>query len=384
MILSHRIQLKPNRKQTISFIKACGVARYAWNWALEQWKTEYENSGKPNANALKKKWNKEKPSWVYESPKGANQKPFSDLNNAFRRFFNKKAKYPKFKKRGNRDSFYIENDKFKVDGNYVKLPKIGRVKMTEDLRLNGKIMAGVVSREANRWFISISVETDHTPIHGDEIIGVDLGVKDAMVLSDGTKLTGPKPLSKKLKTLKKRQRKHSKKQKGSNNRKKSAIKLARLHRKIKNQRKDFLHKTTSMLVSRAKTLVIEDLNVKGMVKNHHLARAISDIGFGEFRRQLEYKSNMNEVDLVIADRFFPSTKLCRKCGSLLDVPLSQRVFKCDCGHEEDRDINAARNLRTLGLRETHACGQISTGTKEYETKLDESGTNPLELYSSIN
>lgn len=379
MILAHRIQLQPRTKHIVSFKKACGVARYTWNWALNQWQGQYEAGGKPKAVELKRKWNQEKPEWVYESPKDANQQPFANLQKAFSRFFKKQSKYPKPKKKGRHDSFYISNDKLKVEGRYVRLPKIGKVKMSEQLRFQGKIMAATVSREADRWFISFQVETTHTPCHGDNVIGVDLGVKDAVVLSDGSKFTGPKPLRKKLKTLKKRQRKHSHKVKGSNNRKKSAIRLARLHRRIKNQRKDFLHKTTSYIVSKAKTVVIEDLNVRGMLKNHKLARAISDIGFYEFRRQLEYKCQMNEVELIIADRWFPSTKLCRHCGMINDMPLSERTFSCDCGYTEDRDVNAAINLSTLGLRGSYACGQEGSDSDFdlSETSLDEAGTQSL-------
>jgi putative transposase len=379
VILAHRIQLQPRNKHVTAFAKACGVARYTWNWALNRWATEHEAGNKPKATELKKAWNKEKPEWVYESPKDANQQPFSNLQSAFNRFFKKQGRYPKYKKKGRHDSFYISNDKLTADGRYVRLPKIGRVKMAEELRFSGKVMAATVSREADRWFISFQVETEVVPQHGSEIVGIDLGVKDAVVLSDGSKFAGPKPLKRRLRTLKKRQRKHSRKVKGSNNRRRSALRLARLHRKIKNQRKDFLHKVSSHIVSKAKTVVIEDLNVRGMLKNHKLARAISDIGFYEFRRQLEYKCKMNDVELIIADRWFPSTKLCRFCGSLNKMPLSERVYKCDCGHTEDRDVNAAQNLRTVGLAGIYACGQEGPDfdSGHSETGLDEAGTQSL-------
>lgn len=384
MILAHRIQLQPRNRHITAFNKACGVARYTWNWALDRWQKEYEAGNKPKANELKKQWNAEKPDWVYESPKGANQAPFTNLNKAFQRFFKKLGKYPKFKRKGGHDSFYVENDKLSIDGRYVRLPKIGRVKMTEELRFPGKVMSATVSREADRWFISFTVDTEIQPKRGDEVIGIDLGVKDAVVLSDGTKFSGTKPLKRKLKLLKKRQRQHSRKQKGSNNRKKSAIRLARFHRKIKNQRKDFLHKVSSHIVSRAKTVVIEDLNVRGMLKNHKLARAISDIGFYEFRRQLEYKCRMNAVELIIADRWFPSTKLCRFCGTINEMSLADRTFKCDCGHTEDRDVNAAQNLRTLGFRGNDACGQEGSGPDlgQDETSLNEAGTQSLATSTS--
>jgi putative transposase len=381
MILSHRIQLIPRNKHVAAFNNACGCARFTWNWALARWKELYEAGEKPTALGLKKEWNVCKPEWVYESPKDCNQQPFSNLGKAFDRFFKKKARYPKFKKKGQHDSFYVSNDKFKVDGAYVRLPKIGRVKMTEGLRLKGKIMSATISREVDRWFIAFSVDVGEVEkSRGTAVVGVDLGVKTSVTLSDGTRFEGPKPLKNKLKRLKKRQRKHSRKEKGSRNRAKSALRLARLHRKVKNSRKDFLHKVTSMLVSKAKTLVIEDLNVKGMLSNRRLARAISDIGFGEFRRQLEYKCSMRGVELLVADRFYPSSKLCNRCGVKQDMPLSTRTYRCSCGYVEDRDVNAALNLRTLGLRETNACGHGSSGRRlgvDGETDVVEAGTRSL-------
>lgn len=366
MNLSHKIEIKPNNEQGHKLKMACGVARYAYNWGLVEWKKAYGAGLKSNGRSLKLKWNKEKPDWVYLSPKGANQRPFDDLQNAYKRFFKRESKYPKLKKKGIRDSFYVENDKFSIVEDKIRLPKIGLIKLTERPRFDGKIMSATVSRCANRWFVSISVNIDQYSKKrtANGIIGIDLGVATALTLSTGEKLVGPKPLKKKLKTLKKRQRKHSRKKKGSNNRKKSAIRLAILHRKIRNQRNDFLHKVTTRLCRENQVVVIEDLAVANMLKNHKLARAISDIGFGEFRRQLTYKSMIYGTTIIVADRFFPSTKLCRMCGQLNAMPLSQRTYKCDCGHAEDRDINAARNLYTLGYREIYARGQEGSGSAD--------------------
>jgi putative transposase len=253
--------------------------------------------------------------------------------------------------------------------------------MTEEVRFPGRLLEVVVSREADRWFGSFLVDTEHVPQHGEKVIGVDLGVKDAVVLSTGERFPGPKPLRKRLRKLKRLSRQHSRKVKGSRNRKKSAMRLARLHRRIKNVRKDFLHKVTTHILSKAKTVVIEDLNVKGMLSNRHLSRAISDIGFWEFRRQMEYKCEMNEVSLIVANRWFPSTKLCRKCGTLNDLSLAERTYRCDCGHVEDRDLNAAMNLRTLAGSspdKPNACGPESSGrNRKAPTKLhrDEAGTS---------
>jgi len=359
MILSHRIEMRPAREQEQALRRACGVARYAWNWALAEWTAQYKAGGKPNALALKKRWNAEKPEWVYESPKGANQRPFTNLAKAFSAFFSGKARRPRFKKKGVHESFYVENDKFVVADNRVRLPKIGWVKMREPLRFGGKIMGAVVSQDADRWFIAIQVDLGkyENPRVGDALVGVDLGVKDAAVLSTGERIPGPKPLAKSLSLLKRRQRWHSRKARGSQNRRRSAMTLARLHRRIRNKRKDFLHKLTTRLCRENQTVAIEDLNVRGMLKNHKLARSISDIGFGEFRRQLEYKSVIFGAELIVADRFFPSTKLCSVCGRTRDMPLSQRVYRCECGSVLDRDMNAALNLSTLGYRGIDACGE---------------------------
>jgi putative transposase len=388
--LAHRIELCPNNAQEGYFRRAAGTARFAWNWALGEWNRRREAGEKVSEGLLRKLLNEKKGKdfpWMAEVTKRAPQQAIQNLGTAFDRFFKKLGAYPKFKKRGEHDSFRAEDgpksktgSAVKAEGRYVVLPKIGRIKMTEAVRFPGRIMEVVVSREADRWFASFVVETEHVPQHGEKVIGVDLGVKDAVVLSTGERFPGPKPLRKRLRKLKRLSRQHSRKVKGSRNRRKSAMRLARLHRRIKNTRKDFLHKVTTHIVSRAKTVVVEDLNVKGMLSNRKLSRAISDIGFGEFRRQLDYKAELNEVALIVANRWFPSTKLCRKCGTLNDLSLAERTYRCDCGHEEDRHLNAARNLRTLAESSSdkpNACGPESSGSgRKPRTKLyrDEAGT----------
>lgn len=388
--LSHRIELCPNNVQEGYFRRAAGVARFAWNWGLAEWNRQREAGEKASDGLLLKRLNERKDAdfpWMHEVTKCAPQQALKNLGTAFTRFFKGLGGYPKFKKRGEHDSFRAENGPrtktkpaVKTEGVYVVLSKIGRIRMTEAVRFPGRILEVVVSREADRWFASFLVETEHAPHHGEEVIGVDLGVKDAVVLSTGERFSGPKPLRKRLRKLKRLSRQHSRKVKGSRNRKKSAMRLARLHRRIKNSRKDFLHKVTSHIVSKAKIVVVEDLNVKGMMANRHLSRAVSDVGFYEFRRQLDYKCELNGVALIVANRWFPSTKLCRKCGTLNDLLLSERTYRCDCGHVEDRDLNAARNLRTLAGSspdKPNACGPESSGRRlTVPTKLcrDEAGT----------
>lgn len=351
MILAHRIALDPTPQQANFMARACGVSRFTWNWALAEWNRQYEAGEKPNGLFLKKQWNAVKHQqfpWVAESPKGANQRPFDDLQKAFVKFFKKGAQRPRFKKKGRRDSFYVENDKFRLDGKKVTLPKIGAVKTREPLCFTGKIMGGVVSRVANRWFLSVQVDVTSykKPRTGSGSVGVDLGLKTTAVTSDGEQFNAPKPLKRLLKKLRRSSQSVSRKQPGSNRRYKARLRLSRLHARIANVRKDFLHKLTTHLCRENQTVVIEDLNVSGMLQNERLARAISDVGLREFRRQLEYKQLIFDTELIVADRWFPSSKRCSRCGHVKsELPLSERTFTCDaCGLCLDRDQNAAINL----------------------------------------
>ena len=375
MILAHKIALDPTVKQRIAFARAAGVARFTWNWALAEYERQRKAGKKPTALKLKKQWNSikgEQFPWVYDSPKGANQQPFANLQKAFQSFFKKTTKRPTFKKKGQHDSFYIENDKFKLDGAVAVLSKIGRVQLREKLRFNGRIMGAVVSRTADRWFISIQVDVGETQRLrlGSDVVGIDLGVKTAVTFSTGEKLPGPKPLKKAIQKVRHYNRIVSRRQKGSRRREKSKRRLARLHYRTSNIRKDFLDKLTTRLCRENQTIVIEDLNVRGMVKNHHLARSVSDIGFFEFRRQLEYKSPMHDVRLVIADQWFPSSKTCSGCGQVKPhLSLSEREYECiHCGLVIDRDVNAAINLRTLGLRGTYAQGEAMAASNLVELR----------------
>jgi len=356
--LSHKIRLDPTEAQIVQFKRACGCARFAWNWALAKWNEKYAAGEKCSGNSLNKEFNAIKGElfpWMYESPKNANQRPFANLQVAFRRFFKKIAKYPKFKSKSkSHDSFYFANTEFKLVGKTCKLPLIGVVKMREELRLSGKIMSGVVSRTADQWFLSVTVELDKLPRtvkKTSKVIGIDLGLKETIVTDDDDRFKSPKPLKRYGKILARRSRQHSRKGKGSNNKYKSQMKLAKLHAKIANIRKDFTHKATSRLIDENQVIGLEDLNVAGMMKNHCLAKAISDVSWYEIRRQLEYKAKLYGRGVRLVNRFFPSSKTCSKCGSVKkSLELSERVFKCsDCGYTIDRDLNAAINIKhTVG------------------------------------
>jgi putative transposase len=385
VILSHRIALDPTVEQRIALARACGVSRFAWNWALAEWRKQFFAGHKPKATELKKQWNQVKGlefPWVYDSPKDANQQPFANLQTAYSRFFKKLAKKPKFKKKGKHDSFYVSNDKFSIDGHTVRLPVIGDVRMFEELRFSGKITAATVSRTADRWFIAIQVETVVKPLKKtNKAIGIDLGLKTAVMCSDGTSFQAPKPLKKYLKKLKRVSRQHSRKAKGSFNRKKSQRKLSRLHARIANVRKDWVHKVTTKLIRENQTICLEDLNVRGMIANRKLSRAISDVGWYEIRRQLTYKAETYGRQTKIIPRFCPSTKACSNCGAVKEsIALSERVYHCaSCGLEIDRDLNAAINICTVGLTGTYACGPTSSGvspTRNVKPHRVEARTKP--------
>jgi len=362
MILSHKIRLVPTQAQEDYFRRACGTARFTYNWALDAWKKAYEAGDKPNGRSLKLQFNairKEHFPWTYEVHRDCTAGAFDNLQGAFQHFFRRvKAGggapgFPKFKKKGlAKDSFCIANDKFSLDGRKIKVPKLGLVNMREPLRFSGKIMSAVVSRTADKWFVAIAVDTEvkQQPPKTKGAVGVDLGVTTLATMSDGSKVQHSSKWKRLEKQVRRLQKAASRKQKGSANRRKAVIKLALKHYELACLRNDVLHKTTTGLVQSYETLVVEDLNVKGMVKNHCLARAISRQGWAEFRRQLEYKSVMHNRVLVVADRFYPSTKTCSGCGAVQPVKLSERVYKCSaCGLSVDRDWNAAINLSRIPL-----------------------------------
>ena len=369
------IELNPNNKQATYFKKACGVARFAYNWALAEWQKQYqedktyrescEQSGLaidesqlnvPNEGKLRKQLNtikrKQFP-FMMEVTKCAPQIAIQQLGDAYKRFFKGESQCPQFRKKGERDRFGISNDRFKIqkkDGKFfIQIPRLGLVKMKEELRLQGKIMSATISTRGEKWFVSLNVELSEAiqPLpKTQKYVGLDLGITHLATLSDGTKIQAPKPLKTQLKKLRRLNKSLSRKQKGSNNRKKAKAKLSRLYYRISNIRKDFLHKLTTELVRKFDVICLEDLNVKGMMKNKRLSRAIQDLGFYELKRQLIYKANQFGKTVKSVERFFPSSKTCSCCGFKLEkLSLSVRKWTCEkCGEEHDRDINASINI----------------------------------------
>ncbi|MFK7160423.1 RNA-guided endonuclease TnpB family protein [Marinospirillum sp. MEB164] len=378
MLIAHKIALDPNNVQATYFAKAAGTARFAYNWALAEWGRQYEawktNNGqpKPTQAALRRQLNaikREQFPWMLEVTKNAPQMAIIQLGEAFKNFFAGRARYPRFRKKGVNDRFSLTNDQFNIDGSRIRIPNLGWVRMRESLRFAGKVMSATLSRQADRWFVSITVDTQdlsHLPkAENQGAVGVDLGVSALATLSTGEPpIPGPKAHTALLKRLQRLSRSLSRKEKGSQNRKKAKAKLAKLHARISNIRKDALHQLTTDLTRRFHTIGIEGLNVKGMMSNRHLARSIADMSFFEFRRQLEYKTEMRGGMLVVADRWFASSKTCSNCGDKLEsLSLSVRQWTCPaCGKNHDRDVNAAINLKHYAVSSTvSACGEEGAG-----------------------
>ena len=392
--LTHKIRLTPTLEQRQALLRACGCSRFAWNWALARYK-ELKGQGvaRVSMNDLKKEFNqikREQFPWIYESPKDSNQQPFANLKKALTRCYEskggRKVGLPKFKKRGEHDSFYLSNDKFWVKGSVANLYVIGKVTLAEPLRFTGKVLSGTVSRTADDWFLSIQVQLPDTYTRssentGDDTIGIDLGLKTFVVTSDGEEVAAPKPLKKYLKRLRCLSKAHSRKVKGSNNRRKATAKLASLHQRIASIRLDFLHKLTTRLLRENQTVVVEDLNVKAMTKLW--GRAISDVSFAEFRRQLTYKSPLFGRELVITDRWFASSKMCSDCGAVRkELKLSDREHVCpSCGSVKDRDLNAALNLKNWGLAHQNKLGTVSAEVTPAEIAALASPSGEVKLWS---
>ncbi|MFB8793146.1 MAG: RNA-guided endonuclease TnpB family protein [Microcoleus sp.] len=361
MLLSFKTELKPNNKQVTLFRQHCGVARHAYNFgnAVIQEALQLRETDKaikiPSAIDLHKRLVAEiKPvnPWYYQSSKASPQQALAEVRTAWDRCFKKVSKQPKFKKKGkSKDSFYLEQGTkakpgISNDGKRVKLPKIGWVILHEPLPITSTHNC-VISRTAEQWFIAIKYEIEQppTPLNRPSV-GVDIGIKELAITSDGKVFANPKADRKMSKKMKRLQRSVSRKAKGSKNRTKAVRKLAKLHSRISFIRKDAIHKLTNYLAKNHSVIKIEDLNVKAFLKNHKLAGAIADCGMYEFQRQLEYKTENFSSQLILVDRFFPSSQICSNCGNHRHkMPLKNRVYVCpDCGHTEDRDLNAAKNI----------------------------------------
>lgn len=382
------IRLDPTYAKAKACARACGVSRFTYNWGLAEWDRQYKAGEKPTTQNLKKQFNAikgEQFPWIAESPRDANSQPFADLGRAFSNFFasckgtrkGRKVGRPTFRKRGVDDSFYVSNDKFKVrqrgKRGVVRLPVIGDVRMMEPLRWQGKILSARVFRKADQWFIAINVETriETKPhAHKHPIVGVDLGLKTAVMPSHGDPIDAPKPLRKNLRRLARANRELHRRKKGSKNRDKSRIKGAKIQLRNANVRKDWWHKHTTGLCRENQTVVIEDLLIAFMLKNRRLARAASDVALGMFRPMLLYKALVYGNEVVVADRRYPSTQRCSRCGNIKTgdekIGLGVSEYVCEkCGYVEDRDRNAALNLEQYPRLEGNWSRETQTSTDDH-------------------
>jgi putative transposase len=400
VVCGYKTELDLNNEQRTVCLKHAGVARFAYNWGLARSIEVYRATGKrPTAIDLHRDLNRLKPTeypWMYEVSKCAPQEALRDLEQAFKNFFRRvelkkqgkwkgKLGFPTFKKKSKGIGSFRLTGSIKVFPDAVQLPRMGRLRLHEHhfIPTDAKILSATVSEQAGRWFVSLQVEEQQEqPVcTATASIGVDLGIKTLATLSDGTPFENPRALKHAQKKLKRLERQKSRRKKGSKNRAKTCKKLARVHARVANIRKDASHKLTSYLCKNHALIAIEDLHVAGMLKNHCLAQAVSDSNFGEIRRQLEYKARWHGVHLVIIDRFSPSSQTCSYCRWRNEgLTLSDRVFACmNCGYVTDRDYNAAKNIRNVAVSSIdtqNASGERSTGpySGRGETALVEVGT----------
>lgn len=365
MIKAYKYRLYPTAEQETFFDKSFGCCRYVYNWALQRRIETYQNSGEKlsyvsiakELTSLKKQ---EETRWLSEVSNQSLQSSIRNMDAAFTRFFREKKGFPKFKsKKRNGKSFqFVQQVYVDFEGKRIQMPKVGKVKFACSRTFVGKIGTCTVSKSpTNKYYISITVD-DGKPIPEKPMIdfntsvGIDVGIKDFAVLSNGKTFENPKFLEKSEKRLKVLQRRLAKKQKGSKRRERAKLAVAKQHERIRNKRTNFIHQATSKIVRENQTIVIEDLNVDGMLKNHCLAKSISSVAWYEFFRQLQYKCDWYGKNLVRIGRFEPSSKMCL-CGSVYkDLKLSQRRWVCpSCGRDNDRDLLAAVNILRFGLQE---------------------------------
>lgn len=366
MLRAYKYRIYPTADQKILFAKTFGCCRFVYNWALnlkiEAYKSNNESLSNVYLTNRMKSELKQENEWLSEVNSQSLQSSLRNLDAAYKNFFrNKKVGFPRFKSRKNNQSFHCpQHCSVDFAGSTISIPKAKSIPAILHRPFKGTVKTVTISMTpSGKYFASVLVDTSIDelplqPIEPETSLGIDLGISQLAICSDGRTFENPKNLKRFEALLKHRQKQLSRKQKGSVNRNKARIKVARIHEKITNQRKDHLHKVTYALThdSQVRTICIEDLNVMGMVHNHHLAGSISDASFGMFRTLLEYKCKWYGVKLVVIDRFAPSSKTCRRCGYVYKgLKLSERSWTCpECGTHHDRDFNAACNIKKFGLK----------------------------------
>jgi len=371
MITATKIRIYPDTKQADKLAKSFGCARWYWNNSLAETQKLYHETGKglgqfamnSRLPGLKKEFE-----WLKETHSQVLQSVSLNLSRAFINFFEKRAAYPNFKSKHDKQSIQYPQGVKIVEGRKLFLPKIGHVKAVVHREIIGVIKTVTISKTpTGKYFASILTENGMdapTIPFGSKVLGVDMGLTHLAITGDGSKFDNPKHVAKARKNLKRKQQKLSRKEKGSNSRNKARILVAKAHEKVANARKDYLNKLSKRLVDENQVIAVEDLNVKGMVKNHCLAKSISDAGWGMFTTMLKYKAERAGKGYVEVNRFFPSTKACSHCGHVVkSLPLNIRNWKCtECGAEHDRDINAAKNI-ALEAQRIIAAGIAGTASR---------------------
>ncbi|NJK43754.1 MAG: IS200/IS605 family element transposase accessory protein TnpB [Pleurocapsa sp. SU_196_0] len=367
----YRFRMRPTKAQQERLYQLAGARRFAWNWGLATRKAHFETHGEGiGAGELSKRLTalKQLPetAWLKDADSQLLQQSLKDLDTAYKNFFEKRTRFPRFKSRKADEPRFRIPQRVKVEGGRVYVPKIGWVRIYQSQSVDWLTKSATFKRDAcGHWYVTLTAEFEmpDTPLKTvipDRVIGFDAGLKDFAMFSDGERVATPKFYRRGQKKLRRTQRQLSRRKKGSKNRDRSKKRVARVHRKIANQRKDFLHKLSTRVVVAHDGVCVEDLNLKGMAKTK-LAKSVLDASHGEFRRQLEYKCAWNRKHFQTVSRWFPSSRLCRHCGSInANLQLSDRVWTCACGVEHDRDLNAAQNIRVEGLNLMEAAGQTDS------------------------
>ncbi|GEM88366.1 RNA-guided endonuclease InsQ/TnpB family protein [Meiothermus granaticius] len=357
----YRFRIEPTQAQSEALLGMAGARRFVWNWGLARRKEVYAATGKgltynqqaAELTALKKQL---ETAWLKDVDSQLLQQALKDLDRAYQAFFSKQAGFPRFKSKKRDAPRFRIPQRVRVKESEVYIPKVGWIRIRQSQPVDCSIKGATFKRDAEgQWYVSLTAEFEMPdvplpPANPERVVGIDLGLKDFAVMSDGTRIAPPKFYRRGLSKLRRVQRQLSRKQKGSKNRDKARKRLSRVHAKVRNQRQDFLHKLTTGLVQKYDGLCIEDLNLRGMAKTK-LSKSVLDAALGEFRRQLEYKTIWHCKHLAVIDRYFPSSRLCRECGSInANLTLSDRVWICECGAVHDRDLNAACNIKAEGMR----------------------------------
>ena len=360
---AYKFRIYPTEEQQAALAIQFGHARFVYNWGLNRRKSHYQQTGQglsknQTINELKPLKKEPETEWLGQADSQVLQQKLIDLNTAYTNFFEGRAKYPKFKSKRAKQSIRYPQ-RFKVEGSKISLPKVGWVKVIIHRPIEGEMKNVTVSKtKSSQYYVSIQCEVEiDEPIYDGGYIGIDLGLKDFATLSTGEKIDNPKHLRKAEKRLAREQRRLSRKVKGSANREKQRLKVARLHERVANQRRDFHHKLSKRLVAENRIITLENLNVKGMVKNRKLSKSIADAGWSQFVTFVEYKGTWYGCHSEKINRFFPSSKTCSGCGAINQhLVLSDRTWVCtECGVVHDRDYNAALNIlnqSTVGATET--------------------------------